>query len=51
MNFDKKYIQHCINDLKKIKSFLEFMSYNEFKFGKIDCIINLLRELKKEVKE
>ncbi len=51
MNFDKRYIQHCINDLKKVKSFLEFMSYNGFKFEKIDCIIDLLKELKKEVKE
>ncbi len=46
---DKDYIEHCINDLNKIKEFLEFMSSDECQFEKMDCIIELLEELKEQI--
>ncbi len=50
MSFDKRYITHCIKDLKKIKKFLEFMSFNEYSFEKIDCIIDLLKDVRRGIK-
>ena len=46
---DKDYIEHCINDLNKIKEFLEFISSDECEFEKIDCILELLEELKEQI--
>ena len=46
---DKDYIEHFINDLNKIKEFLEFISSEECEFEKINCIIELLEELKEQI--
>ena len=46
---DRDYIEHCINDLNKIKEFLEFMSSDECQFEKIDCIVEVLEELKEQI--
>ncbi len=45
--FDEDYINHCMDDLNKINDFLSFMSYENYDSGKIDCIIELLKDYKR----
>ena len=45
--FNDDYINCCLEDLGEMKKFFNFMSFDDCDDGKIDCIIEALKDYKK----